>query len=140
MPQLPTTNATLNEIEAARLRTAMQSPEHMKLWLQESGRRYMVLDGFDMVDAIWTGNNPVGVQEFQDVLSLYRHHRRRIPNGRYGEQLEPMSGKMVQVALTKDEALEPEEADRAIRYLVGLVHDPRSPQHIPNWSLENPSL
>ncbi len=112
----------------------------MKLWLQESGRRYLVFDGFDLVDSIWTGTNPVAVQELQDVLALYRHHRRRIPNGKYEEQEEPMTGKKVQLALSKDEILEPEEMDRAIRYMISQIRDPKSRSHIPNWSLENPAL
>ncbi len=139
MQKLPAEDAAAAEIEAARMRTAMASPQQMKDWLLESGRRYMVFDSFDLVDAIWTGNNPVGVQELQDVLSLYRHHRRRIPNGDYEEQEDPVTGQTVRLSLHKDEILEPDEADRVIRYLIGLITEPRSKQHIPGWTLDSPA-
>lgn len=135
MPNLPTANASREAIEAARMRTAMQSKPHMKEWMQASGRRWLVIDAFDMIESIWTGKTAVFTQQFQDLLALYCNYRRRIPNGKFEEQEDPMTGRKVQIALSKDEILEPEEMDRAIRYMVAQIRE-----HIPDWSLEKPAL
>lgn len=111
---------------------AMSSPEHMKEWLEKSGRRWMVFNGMELIDALpW----PEGVQEVMDVISLYRNHRRTIPSGRTETIIEPVTRKEVTLPLCKDEHLELEELDRCVRYLIAQIYELD-----PKWSLENPSL
>lgn len=112
------------------MKAAMASPEHLKLWMQESGRRWMVFDGVSLVDAMpWPG----GVQEVMDVIQLYAQHRRSIPSGRFEKQ--EVMGQVVDVEIFKTEKLELAELDRAIRYLVAQAYE-----WDPKWSLENPAL
>ncbi len=44
--------ATMKELSDARTRTSMQSPDHLKRWLDASGRRWLVVDAREMVDAL----------------------------------------------------------------------------------------
>jgi hypothetical protein len=48
---------------------------------------------------------------------------------------EPLTGEMVEVPICKEESLEVEELDRAIRYLVGQIREKR-----PKWRLEQAPL
>lgn len=112
------------------MKAAMADPEHLKRWLKESGRRYMVFDGLELVDALpWPG----GVQELMDLTHLYAQHRRKIPSGRFEKQ--QVMGNTVDVEIFKTEKLELAELDRVIRFLVAQAYE-----QDPQWSLENPAL
>jgi hypothetical protein len=124
-------NSTLSP---AALRTAMTDPEHLKRWLIESGRPFLIFLAQDLVDAL---PFPEGLQALAGIRDSYREHRRKIATGDtetqtyhddvVGDDVE------VEVALYKDDTLELAEIDRAIRYLVGLATEKD-----PSWSLSNP--
>ncbi len=70
---------------------------------------------------------------------MYRDHRRAIATGRYETQkhVNHVTGKEVEVEVPvyKDETLEIEELDRAIRHLIGLASEKD-----PSWKLSNAPL
>jgi hypothetical protein len=56
----------------AQIRVAMKSPEQLKAWLEESGRRWLVFDGLELVNALpWPG----GVESFMQIIQCYRDTR-----------------------------------------------------------------
>lgn len=68
---------------------ALHSKEQLKSFLLSSGRKYIVLNSADLVDALsW----PAGVTTFQDIVEAYRQFRaqRVTDDGRLmGDVLEP---------------------------------------------------
>jgi hypothetical protein len=115
-----------------QLNTAMRSPVHLKQWLDATHRRWLVFNAVELMDALpW----PSGVDAFMQVVMAYRDHRRTIESGRTELVEEPLTGERVEVPVYKDEGLEVEELDRAIRYLVGQIREKR-----PEWSLEQASM
>lgn len=121
----------IEALTAEQANVAMKSPEHLKLWLSETGRRWLVLNSLDLVDALpW----PDGVQAFLQVCMAYGGHRMAQPSGRK-EVITTPTGEKVEVDVMKTDQLELEELDRAIRYLVAQAYE-----RDPNWKLENPAL
>jgi hypothetical protein len=113
-----------------QLNTAMRSPAHLKQWLEVTHRRWLVFNAMELMDALpW----PSGVEAFMQVVMAYRDHRRTIESGRTELVEEPLTGEMVEVPICKDENLEVEELDRAIRYLAGQIREKR-----PEWMLGTP--
>jgi hypothetical protein len=111
-----------------QLNTAMKSPAHLKQWLKATHRRWLVFNAIELMDALpW----PSGIEAFMQVVMTYRDHRRTIDSGRTELVEEPLTGEKVEVPVCKDEGLEVEELDRAIRYLVGQIRERQ-----PGWSLE----
>ena len=118
------------------LRTAMKDPDHLKEWLSESGRPFLIFVAKDLVDALpW----PDGAQALAEIIHCYRVHRNAIANGETETQTyhDTVAGGevTVEVPLYKDETLELAEIDRTIRYLTGLASEKD-----PLWSLQNPPL
>ncbi len=108
------------ELSEAQIRTALKSPEHLKEWMEKSGRRFLVMDGLELVDSLpW----PEGVIALTQLLACYRDHRATRETGRYETQKDPSDGEDVQIPIFKGETLELEELDRAIRYLIGMASD-----------------
>ena len=53
--------------------TAMKSPEHLRGWLEASGRRWLVFDGIELIKALpW----PAGVDALMQIIAAYRDERR----------------------------------------------------------------
>lgn len=101
------------ERSEAQMRVAEQSPEHMKRWLADSGRTWIVFNGpmlVDSMDSLIWGEK---VRELQLLIANYRDHRAGLP--------DPLP-----------ETLTVDELDRAIRYLVGQITDLE-----PTWTLES---
>jgi hypothetical protein len=120
------------QLSQEQINTAMKSPQHLREWLDASGRKWIVFNGVDLIDALpWPG----GVETFMQVVMAYRDHRRGVWTGREETQKDPKTGKAVPVKIMKDESLETEELDRAIRYLVTEMM-----RRNQNWSLNNPAL
>lgn len=111
-------------------RTAMQSAKHLKLWLEESGRRWLVFDSLDLVDSL---QFPEEVALFMGHVSRYRSHRQGMPSGEFDVVADPLSGEKIKIPLYKSDVLEVDELDRVIRYLIGEVT-----KRDPKWSLEGP--
>lgn len=91
-------------MQEERLRVAQTDPEALKRWLVLTGRKYLVLNSADLVDALrW----PDGHQVLQQLIEAYRNHRRTIESGKV-ERQETM-GVVADVKLMKSEVLELEE-------------------------------
>jgi hypothetical protein len=120
------------QLSEARMRVAMSSPEHLKHWLDESGRRFLVLPAMELVDSLpW----PHGVEALMQIIAAWRDHRMAQPSGRTHEMRHPMTGDRMRVPVMKGDSLEVEELDRAIRYLIGQVT-----AQDPTWKIENPPM
>ena len=123
---------SMDEKTKRLLRIALKDPEHLKRWLQETGRRWMVLDSVDLVDALpW----PDGVDALIQILACYRDHRQGRSSGRTEKMKDPILGRQVEVPIMKTDVLEIEEMDRAIRHLIR-----QASEKDPTWKLENPPL
>lgn len=111
------------------LRVSIKDPEHLKRWLDESGRRFLVFDAIDLVDSL---PFPEGVETFMQVVACYRDHRAAKPSGRTETHKNPL-GEKFETTIYKTDVLEVEEMDRAIRYLVNQIT-----QKMPDWDLNKP--
>lgn len=120
------------EMSQAKMRVAMQSVEHLKRWLEASGRRWLVFPAMELVDALpW----PSGVEALMQIVAAYRDHRAAIPSGRTEKIFDPVSHEELVIPVMKGETLEVAELDRAIRYLIGQITERDS-----SWKLENPPM
>lgn len=71
---------------------AIKDPEHLKRWLTQSGRKYIVLRSDHLIDGLrW----PEGVESFQEIINQYRASRAdkrtgevRIETNEHGEEVE----------------------------------------------------
>lgn len=85
-------------------RVAQTDPQALKRWLLASGRKYLVFNAEDLVDALrW----PEGHQVLQQLIEAYRNHRQTKFTQRV-ERQKTLEG-IVEVHVAKGEALEPEE-------------------------------
>jgi hypothetical protein len=107
---------------------SMKDKQHLKRWLQASGRTWMVFNSLELVDSLrW----PDGIDILMQLIARYRDHRASLETGRYETQRHPTTGEEIQVPISKGEVLEPEELDRAIRALVTQMKE-----RDPTWTLE----
>ncbi|MCK4858399.1 MAG: hypothetical protein KAT58_10550, partial [candidate division Zixibacteria bacterium] len=91
------------ERSMALLRVAIKDKDHLKRWLSESGRRWMVFDALDLVDSLtW----PEGVLALMEIIAAYREYRMGIESGNFELQVDPTLGKEIKVPIMKDELLE----------------------------------
>lgn len=120
------------ELSEEQMRTAMKDQGHLKKWLVESGRKWIVLNGDHLVDALpW----PTGVEAFMQVIACYRDHRAALDTGETQLVENPKTKEMDEVTMFYPETLTVTEMDRAIRWLVGEVTNID-----PDWKLTNPPL
>lgn len=116
------------ERAAARDRVAMESPDHLRRWLRETGREWLALNSMDLVRSLpW----PHGVESLVQILACYREYRATQPTDRTERQVEPSLGTEIEVPVMRGEALEADELDQAIHYLVRRIRKLR-----PSWVLE----
>lgn len=120
------------QLSQEQLRVAMTSKDHLKAWLEGTGRRWLILDSKELVDAIWDVAGGPGTLE--GFIAVYRDHRALIPSGREVTEVN-IAGDEVQVPVMKRETLEVEEMDRCIRHLIGLISE-----EDPAWALTNAPL
>ena len=109
-------------VSEAQAVTAMKSPEHLKRWLQESGREWLVFSATDLVDALrdpWPG----ALQTFQSLLEAYDDHRRTIPSGEMEKVKHPDTGEEVDVEVMKTETLTRKEKHDVIAFLERLIRE-----------------
>lgn len=126
------TNQQPIELSEAQMRVAMTSPSHMKAWLEKSGRRWLVLNGMHLVEALpW----PAGVDALMQVIACYRDHRAVLETGEVKTEVDPRTKEQVEVMVYHPETLTFTELDRAIRYMVQLITDLD-----PSWKLTDPAL
>lgn len=123
---------TRAEALARQYRVSLKDPGHLKRWLLESNRRWIVFDAVDLVDSL---PFPEGVDDFVRVVACYLNHRATKPSGRVEIQKDPVLGEEVEVQIMKTDVLEVEELDRCIRYLISLASEKD-----PKWKLENNPL
>lgn len=88
-----------------RERVAQTSQDSLKRWLVASGRKYIIFNAEDLVDAL---NWPDGHRGFQHVVEAYRDYRRTKESNRE-ERQRTLEGIEVPIKLMKDEVLEPDE-------------------------------
>lgn len=97
----------------AKTTTAQMDPDALKRWLVASGRKYMIFNAADLVDALqW----PEGHQSFQQIIEAYRDHRQTKQSNRRETQ-RTLDGVDVSVIVAKGEALEPEEKRELLQQL-----------------------
>ena len=61
---------------AQREAVAIKTPQHLKRFLEESGRRYIVIDAVQLVDALNVGLGwPMGARWFQALTQYLREWR-----------------------------------------------------------------
>lgn len=111
-------------------RVAIADPEHLKRWLRDTDRRWLIFDALELVDSL---PFPGGVDSLIQVIACYRDHRRAVPTGRTESMIDPAHGVPVEVPVTKGESLEVEEMDQVVRFLIRQLQ-----QRDPNWSLDLP--
>lgn len=112
----------------ALLNISMTTPMQLKQWLEASGRRYLVFDAYQLIDALpW----PHGIDLLAQVIACYRDERRTIPSGRYTEL--KAGDPSTRVPVMRGETLEADELDRCVRYLIRQLQELDS-----TWRLENP--
>ena len=93
-------------LTAEQARTAIKSPNQLKRWLEESGRRYLVFDSLDLVDALeW----PLEVEQLQRLITAYRERRQTIPTGQTEKQKNPATGEVEDITIFKTDVLTDEE-------------------------------
>ncbi len=99
---------------AEQVRTAMTSPEQLKRWLEKSGRRWLVFDALELVDALeW----PLEVEDLQRLITAYREHRQTIPTAIAEQQTNPATGEREAVTVYKTDELETSEKIQLVRDL-----------------------
>jgi hypothetical protein len=122
----------LQEFTQVQVNTAMKSADHLKRWLAESGRSWLVLKADDLVDSLpW----PEGVDLLIGMVEGYRKHRMGTMSGRTEKVKHPVTQRVTEIPIPKTDALEVEELDRCIRFLIGQVTSLDE-----SWSLDNPPL
>lgn len=109
-----------------RYNVAIKTKEQLKDFLEQSGRSWVVLNSADLVEAL---SFPEDVQEFMRIVDLYGRYRCSSPSGR------TESFGCYEIPVMKTDALEIEELDRVIRFLVGKITEKKS-----DWSLDDPPL
>ena len=89
-----------------QVRVSMGDPNKLKEWVEASGRKYILLNASDLIDAMgW----PDDCIQFQRLIEAYREYRSTVPTGRFEKQQDPKTKQWVDVSITKAEVLEPEE-------------------------------
>lgn len=138
---------TLEELNEAQARVAVQGPEQLKRFLTASGREFivfnweelmsalkanlgsfLVLKSDDLVDSVWTAGG-TGVQAFQQIVAAYRDHRRTIPSGETEAIKNAETGMMVDVATMKGETLTLSEMKSAAAHLAAQIREKE-----PDWA------
>jgi len=100
MVDLPTAGVSSKERQEAMARVSMQSPAHLKSFLEASGRKYLVFNALDLVDALqW----PDEVAQLMSLITSYRVHRGTLVAGKREEAL--LDGSTVEIDVYHDEVL-----------------------------------
>lgn len=123
---------SLQEQSERLLRVSLSSPEQLKEWLEKSGRKWLVFNALELVDAL---PFPDGVDTLIQVIACYRDYRSTLPNGETIKYTDPTLGNVVDRPLYKGEMLGVDELDRVIRYLIRQITDKN-----PKWSLNDAPL
>lgn len=109
-----------HDMRDAILNTAIKSPDHLIRFLKTSGREFFVMDSEDLIRSLPTTHWDEGVLLVQNIVSMYRDHRRTQETGlvEVATVKDPDSGlaRTVEVPVMKDETLEPEELDKLIEW------------------------
>lgn len=107
---------------------AMQSPAHLKQWLRETGRSFVIFKSEDLIDALpW----PEGVETVIALVEGYRQHRLTIPvetapcpkaaGHRQGAVCDVCRNTGEVIVRGKTDRLEPDEVEEAITFLQTLI-------------------
>jgi hypothetical protein len=109
-------------------RVAMTCPKHLKAWLHETGRRWLIFDALELVDSL---PFPEGVDSLIQLIACYRDHRRAIATGRFESCTDPVLGVPVDIPVGKGEGLEVEEMEQVVKYVIRQIVE----RH-PGWTLD----
>lgn len=119
---------TMEELARRRLNVAIKDKNHLKEWLDKTGRGFLVFNSSDLVDAL---SFPEGVDEVMRIVARYRDYRRLLPSGRVERVKDPVHGREIEFQANKDELLEEEEMNQLFRM---LIRD--ASERFPGWSLD----
>jgi hypothetical protein len=109
---------------------AIKSPEQLKKWLQASGRKWLIFDSLDLVDALrW----PDGVDLLMQVIACYRNRRASLDTGRTEVVFDETRGGEVEIPVFKGEGLELDEMQQVVVWLLGEIR-----KEDPEWTPEVP--
>jgi hypothetical protein len=132
MVNIPKNALSKEKLTQSRVNVSMKDPEHLKKWLQRSGRDWIVFRADNLVDAL---SFPEEVELFMQIVSAYRNYRQTLESGRFIRQEAVVSGQDINVPIMKSENLEMEELDRLIRSLVTQITEKD-----PTWTLDGTPL
>lgn len=94
--------------------TAIKDPEHLKRWLKETQREFLILRTDHLVDALpWPG----GVQTLIQMIELYKDHRATIPTGKTLTEKNTITDEIVEVQEMHPETLTEEEKGLLVKAL-----------------------
>lgn len=123
----------LSEVELSerQMRVAMTDRTHLKQWLRESGRSWVIFDSDHLVDALpW----PDGVEVFIQLVACYRDYRATVETGETQQVTNPETGRLEEMPFFHPETLTLVEMERAIQWLIQQIRDID-----PNWDLSSVS-
>lgn len=123
---------SMEEMSQRILNVSIRDKGHLKEWLEKSGRRWLVFDSRDLVDAL---PFPDGVDDFMRVVACYREYRGQQATGKVEVQKDPTLGKEISIPTMKSDLLEVAELDRVVRYCIRQITEKD-----PTWKLENPPM
>lgn len=101
---------TTEEMKEARDRISLKDKDHLKKWLIESGRKYLIFNSSHFVDAL----SMEDLEVFQQLLLKYKNYRNTIPTGRYSFENNPITGEKCAVTEMYDELLDPLEFENLL--------------------------
>jgi hypothetical protein len=111
-------SVTPQELAACIQNISIKSKAHLKTWLEQSGRRWLIFDSLALVDSL---TFPEGVDQLITMVAAYEQHRQALPTGEMVEEIDPTLGKPVQVPQMKSGVLSVEEMDRVVRFLIRSI-------------------
>lgn len=117
----------LEEISMRRANVAIKDKEHLKEWLDSTGRGFLIFRATDLVDAL---TFPEGVDDVMRIVAQYRDFRRLQDSGRFESVKDPVSGQAINAPVSKGEQLEEHELNQLLRTLIK-----EASERFPGWTL-----
>ncbi len=120
---------TTEDLKKAQESTAMRDINHLRRWLAQSDREFLIFFSKDLLDAL--AFEPNALLLFQQLVQCYTQHRMAIAYDTRRE-FNPDVNAEIEVVVCKDDRLTIAEKDRLIRKLAADLKDA-----VPGWTLES---